>query len=97
MKQVIRGHGPRIPLVVLGFAAILIAMVHPTLLAPLRRALAFFQRHVTNPLVMAMLFGMVITPAALVLRMLGKTPLQLRRGDSYWVSESKTIDMTRPF
>jgi hypothetical protein len=43
---------------------------------------------VTNPIVTALMFFVVFTPAALVARMLGRDPLRLRydrEAESYWI------------
>lgn len=97
----LRGRPPRISLLVLGFLAIAVAIVRPRLLAPVRRGWAYLQRQisrVTNPIVMALLFGLVIIPVAVALRVAGKTPLQLRRRkDTYWEPVTKQVDMLQPF
>jgi hypothetical protein len=43
---------------------------------------------ITNPIVTGLMFYLVFTPGALMMRILGKDPLRLRpdaRADSYWI------------
>ena len=68
------------------------ALLQPTLLRWPNRAwtrLGFLLRgSIVTPLIMALLFFLVITPAGLLMRMVGKDSLRLRgprQGDSYWV------------
>jgi len=69
---------------VLGLAA-------PNILAPLNRLWMRFGlllHRIVNPLVMALLFFLVVTPIALLMRLLGKRPLHLETrpdADSYWI------------
>jgi hypothetical protein len=70
---------------------LLLAWIRPTLLNRANRmwmALGRFLGKVVNPVVTALLFYLVFTPAAMVLRWLGKDPLRLRmdRGaPTYWI------------
>jgi hypothetical protein len=72
-----------------GFAAI--ALLAPALLAPLNKAwlkLGLLLHHIVNPVVMGLLFFAVITPMAIVVRLMGKDLLRLRfdpQADSYWI------------
>lgn len=76
-------------IVAVGFA--LAAFLRPSILAPLNRRWTRFGlllHRIVNPLVMAILFFGVITPAALVMRLLGKDPLRRRldaKAESYWI------------
>ncbi len=60
-------------------------------LAPLNRAwarLGLVLHRLTNPLVMAVIFYLAVTPTALVLRLFGKDPLRRRfepEAESYWI------------
>lgn len=86
-----RGHGYWIYALAAsaGFAAI--ALLAPKLLAPLNKAwlkLGLLLHHIVNPLVMGLLFFAVITPMALVVRLMGKDLLRLRfdpQAKSYWI------------
>lgn len=68
-----------------------LALAAPTVLGPLNRLWLKFGlllHHVINPLVMGLLFFGVITPMALIVRLLGKDLLRLRfdaQAKSYWI------------
>ena len=75
--------------VALAFGAV--AILRPAWLAPLNRLWTKFGlllHRIVNPLVMALIFYLAITPFALVMRALGKAPLKLRFDadkTSYWI------------
>ena len=80
----------------LALAAIIagVALVSPNLMAPFNVMwfrFAMLLNAVVSPLVMGSLFLVTVTPTALVIRMLGKDPLQ-RKIDkdaaSYWVARN---------
>jgi len=64
----------------------------PKLLAPLNRVWTRFGlllHRIVNPLVMAFLFFLVVTPIALLMRLFGKRPLHLKAepdASTYWIS-----------
>ncbi len=67
-----------------------IAVVRPSVLAPLNRVWTAFGsvlHRITNPLIMGLVFYGAVAPTALIMRALGKDPLR-RRFDrdakSYW-------------
>lgn len=68
-----------------------LALALPRALAPLNRLWLKFGlllHHVVNPVVMGLLFFGVITPMALIVRLLGKDLLRLRfdpQAKSYWI------------
>jgi uncharacterized iron-regulated membrane protein len=67
------------------------ALLAPRALTPLRSAwmkLAAVLGFVNQRILLTVLFGLLITPTALLLRLLGKRPISLRaeRADSYWRS-----------
>jgi hypothetical protein len=70
---------------------LLLAAVRPAVLAPLNRLWTRFGlllAKVTNPLMMAFIFFVVVTPVALVMRIFGKRPLRLGFEPavrSYWI------------
>ena len=72
-------------------AFLLAALVVPKILAPLNDLwlqLGRLLHRIVNPVVMGILFFVVITPAALLLRLAGKDLLRLKRdpqATSYWV------------
>ena len=78
-------------LVVAGLC-VLIATIRPAFLHPLNQAwtkLGQLLGRIVNPVVTALLFFLVFTPAGLLMRLLGKDPLRLRpeRGAStYWIA-----------
>ena len=68
-----------------------LAFAAPKLLAPLNRLWMWFGlllHRIVNPLVMALLFFLVVTPIALLMRVFGKRPLHLEaepEAESYWI------------
>jgi Saxitoxin biosynthesis operon protein SxtJ len=85
-------------------ALLLLALIAPSLLRQPKRAwlfLGFLLGMVVNPIVLGVLFLVVITPAALLMRVFGRDALHLR-GDpdasTYWRSHTDTAsDMTEQF
>jgi hypothetical protein len=75
----------------LSAALLLLAWIRPALLHHANRiwmALGRFLGKVVNPVVTALLFYLVFTPAAMLLRWLGKDPLRLRMdraAPTYWI------------
>ncbi len=75
--------------VALIFAALAIA--RPSALAPLNRLWTRFGlmlNRIVSPLVMGLLFYLIITPFALIMRAVGKDPLRLEfdpGAESYWI------------
>jgi saxitoxin biosynthesis operon SxtJ-like protein len=71
------------------FAAL--ALLWTAALAPLNKLwtkLGVLLYSIVSPVVMAVLFYVIVTPMALLMRMLGKDPLRLRRDPgaaSYWI------------
>ena len=67
------------------------ALFAPAVLRPLNRLwfmLGMALHKVVNPLVMAILFYLTVTPTALLMRLAGKDPLRRkfdRRANSYWI------------
>jgi hypothetical protein len=81
----------RLGALVVGVAFGLIAALHPIWLRPLNvlwTRLGFFLGRIVNPIVLAFLFYLVVTPAAIILRWMGKDLLKLRYESdtpSYWI------------
>ena len=78
---VLGGGGVRWWLVAIGGAFALVGLVWPTLLAPLNRLWTRFGlllSRVTNPIVMALMFFVVLTPSGILMRLFGKDPLRRR-------------------
>jgi hypothetical protein len=87
----------------LGTTLALAGLVIPTHLGPVQRGwmrLAHLISKVTTPIVMSILYFVVITPAGLLMRLLGRNPLRHPlAGEGFWVTrsaESRT-DMRRQF
>ena len=77
------------------FSAILatVTLLKPLLLTPLNRAwyqLGLFLGRIVSPIVLGILFFLLITPVALVIRIAGRDALRLRRKkvDTYWIDRS---------
>jgi hypothetical protein len=78
-----------------GLAFLLAAVCCPKLVAPLNRAwfrLGGLMGRVINPLVLGAIFFLIITPVALMLKLMGRDELRLKRGrqESYWVARKST-------
>jgi flagellar biosynthesis protein FlhB len=88
-----RGSGSWIVLwLVIAAAFAASALTMPSILAPLNRLwfrFGLLLHKVMTPLIMALMFFVVITPIALVMRLFGKRPIPLRfdkAADSYWIA-----------
>ena len=85
------GGSVRLWSLVVGGVFLGVALVRPVLLAPLNRLWLKFGlllNRIVSPLVMGFLFYLVITPIALIMRVLGKDPLRLKYDaavQSYWI------------
>ena len=92
-KAFIVGGTPPIALLIAaaGGVLLLFGIVAPSRLSVLNRLwarLGGVLAQVVNPIVLVLLFFLVVTPMALVMRMVGKRPLRLkpdRTADSYWI------------
>jgi hypothetical protein len=85
------GEGARTWALVLGAVFLVLALMRPSLLAPLNRlwlGLGAVLHRIVNPLVMGLMFFAVITPTALILKLIGKDLLRRRfppGAKSYWI------------
>lgn len=86
------GAGPvRLWALAVSLVFLLLAFIAPKTLAPLNRLWLKFGlllHKVVNPVIMAVMFFLVITPTALVVRLIGKRLLQTsfdREAASYWI------------
>ena len=85
------GEGARVWALAAGAAFLILALMRPSLLAPLNRlwlGLGAILHRVVNPLVMGLMFFAVITPTALILKLIGKDLLRRRFSpgtQSYWI------------
>ena len=84
------GRPVRLWSLILSGVLLLLALIRPALLRSLNRVWMRFGRllgRITNPVLTALLFLLVFTPAAIILRLLGKDPLRRAldpRADTYW-------------
>lgn len=100
-----RGH--RVPVVVLGGIGVLLVLAGlllPGRLGPVQRAwmgLAEVISKITTPIFMAVVYFLVLTPAGLIMRLVGHHPLRHDAVEgSYWRSRPETeraSDITRQF
>jgi hypothetical protein len=86
-------HGRPVRLWALALAAIFLtlALLLPASLAPLNRLwarLGLILHHLTNPVIMGLLFYLTLTPFGLVMRLFGRDPLRRRfesDAETYWI------------
>jgi Saxitoxin biosynthesis operon protein SxtJ len=90
--------------VILAAGLLALSLIAPALLRKPRIAwlfLGFLLGRVVNPIVIGLIFFLIITPGALVMRLLGRDPLSLRRdprASSYWRTRSEAAgDMNLQF
>ena len=87
----LRGKPLRLWCLVLSAGFLLLALAIPVILHPLNRVWVRFGvllGKVTNPLITGLMFFIVFTPAALILRLLGKDSLRLKFDSgaaTYWI------------
>ena len=85
------GEGTRVWALAAAAVFLVLALMRPSLLAPLNRlwlGLGAILHRVVNPLVMGLMFFAVITPTALILKLIGKDLLRRRFSpgtQSYWI------------
>lgn len=98
------GAPPRYWSVVVSGVLLLISMIKPSLLSCPNRIWSIFGallHKIANPLVLAALFFLVITPYAIIMRIFRKDQLGLTRdpvADSYWLKRTNnTQNMKRQF
>jgi len=83
--------GIRIWAIVVSGVLVLLATLVPRFLAPSNRLWTKFGlllHNIVSPIALGILFFLVVTPTALVMRLFGKDPLRLRfdpAADSYWI------------
>ncbi len=88
-------------------ALVLVALVHPALLDVPNRLwhrLGVLLGRIMNPVILGLLFVVVITPTALITRLLGRDPLRLnldRGANTYWIERRANgadgVDMRKQF
>jgi hypothetical protein len=83
--------GIRIWAIAVSGVFLLLAALVPQVLAPANRLWTKFGlllHHIVSPIALGILFFLVVTPTALLMRLFGKDPLRLRfdpAADSYWI------------
>jgi len=81
--------------ILLGSALILLALVRPQILQGPKRAwlfLGFLLGLVLNPIVLAVLFFAVITPAGCLMRLFGRDPMRINSTaelSTYWIERAE--------
>lgn len=90
---VLHGKPMRVWALVVGFGFLISALLFPSILHPLNvlwMRCGLLISKVTNPLITALMFYGIFTPAALVARALGRIALHLKSdpdANTYWVSK----------
>jgi multisubunit Na+/H+ antiporter MnhG subunit len=79
-----------------------VTLVSPKLLAPFNRAwftLGQLMGRVVSPIVLGVIFFLILTPVALIARVLGRDELRLKRAsvDSYWIDRHNDISAAESF
>lgn len=98
-------HKARLWALPIAFAFAVVALLAPRWLAPLNRLwgrIGLLLSSVVNPVVLGLLYYGTISSIGFLMRMTGKDPLGLRRGqaDSYWISRNPSVsasDMRQQF
>jgi hypothetical protein len=79
---------------IIAAAFLLVALAIPRILKPLNRlwtAFGLFLHKIVSPIIMGGIFFVVVTPVSLLMRLLGKIPMQLRfdpKATSYWIERT---------
>ncbi len=80
----------------IGFVILMVGLIRPRLLGPIHKGwmkLAFVMGFFMTHLILALMYYLVFTPVALVMRTLGKDPLRLkydRSVKSYWIRRPRS-------
>lgn len=94
LLPLLKHHPVRVWALIVSGAFLTLVFVKPALLHPLNVLWGRFGlllNKVTNPLIMGVLFYGVMTPIALIMRLVGKDPLRLKRdaaAASYWIERN---------
>lgn len=89
-----QGNSPRLWILIPGAVLVLVGVLRPISLHSLNvlwMRLGLLLGRVVNPVITGILFFVVITPLALLMRLAGKDPLRLRRepeAPTYWIDRS---------
>ena len=88
-------HGVRVWALVTALIIAIVTIITPRLLAPFESGwgkLGLLLHHITNPVVMAVIYWFAFVPTALVVKLMGKELLPIKRNpglDSYWIIRAK--------
>ena len=80
----------------IGFVILMVGLIRPRLLGPIHKGwmkLAFLMGFFMTHLILALMYYLVFTPMALIMKTLGKDPLRLkhdRNVKSYWIKRPRT-------
>ncbi|NJD35703.1 MAG: hypothetical protein FIA96_12880 [Betaproteobacteria bacterium] len=91
LYPLLHASGIRLWAVVVSGMFLLLAALAPHVLAPANRLWTKFGvllHNIVSPIALGILFFLVVTPTALLMRLFGKDPLRLRfdpAADSYWI------------
>lgn len=94
LLPMLHGHAMRLWALAVSASFLLLALLTPALLAPLNRLWTKFGallHHIVSPIALGVLFFLVITPIALLMRVLGKDPLRMRldrAAKTYWIERT---------
>ena len=101
------GNHPEGWLFLAGSVILVVTLARPSILGPLNRAwfkFGLLLGQVVNPLILGVVFFLVITPTAVIRRLLGKDSLRLKSKpslESYWIDRNplgpKPSSMTKQF
>jgi hypothetical protein len=95
VTPLLHGHAARVWSLPIAVVFLVTAVLWPRVLAPLNRfwfLLGLALGKVVTPVMMSVLFFVVVTPIALLMRIAGKDPLQLKRdpsAETYWVERPR--------
>lgn len=88
------GNAPRVWSLSIAGVLLLLALIRPSILAPLNRLWMKFGlllHKITNPLIMGLVFFLAVLPTGLIMRMLGKDILRCKLdpdAKSYWIERT---------
>lgn len=84
------GEAPRVWSLIVAGVILVVALAVPAILAPLNRLWTRFGlllHRVVNPVILGLMFYIAVVPVALIMRLVGKDPLQRRfdpQAETYW-------------
>ncbi len=93
---IINGNNPKITLLIISVIFLVLGFINSKLLTPLNKLWMKFGEFLgrfISPIVMSLVFFLVLTPIALLVRITGKDVLKLRSSNekTYWRTKDKNI------